>query len=339
MSGFGGSSKRGINHAHMNGSAQDVQGDPGQYNPYAHEDMAYRVAFTHNRTRKPFGIDSARFSRTHDPLGVGNGVPGVGTYRAATAQRKMVFPDEHGNRFLFKSGVAQRPDAKTLPPGPNTYSPNMASVESNVPDSGTLMRGVLPRFTRMEHPNHFMGDPGETSEAVGPGRYTDEHDTVGSQAQNNLKRSSRRRSSDFGFGSSTKQRALGPFDKNPRDNSPGPGSYQSEGWYQVLAAENRSGRKSPRSRPSTTGPGVFDRLSPSKFARAQAAAAASAAGLGDGVAVTPSTGDDVAVTPSTGDGVAETPSTPSHGGEAGVTEVLPNLDPTTASTNIVEGGA
>ena len=202
--------------------------------------MAARAAFSHNRTRKPFGSDAVR--KLNERIS-GEGVPGPGAYRAAESV-KATFAATSNNRSVFLSGMPQRPSEVTDVPSPGAYTPIMSSVYRNQRDGGASMRGSLARLSVMEHPDHSGGDHSQTEEGVGPGTYEDHmHNTVATILQKRLVRGSKLRP---GFGTNTPQRCL-PYGQ--KDDSPGPGAYQPQVWAGKYAGKtNHSMRQSLRER-------------------------------------------------------------------------------------------
>ena len=210
--------KRGLVHPHMSGMAVVEMSDPGAYHPYAHDDIATRVSFSHNKMNRAFGTVS---ERTLSLNIYGAGVPGPESYDAGESAKRLYGLVDH-NRSVFQSTTDQRPSYETSVPSPDTYTPDHTSVRPNVRDAMAQMRSTSGRFKVMAHPDHFGGDPSTTGERIGPGTYeSHEYGSISQRSARRIERSSKLR---YGFDTIGPQRAL-PFHPS---STPGPGAYQPE---------------------------------------------------------------------------------------------------------------
>ena len=226
---------------------EEVQGDPGAYDPYGEDAMGSRSARSYSRSScagaGSFGSLSAR---TLQRQAAGVDTPGPGSY----AQQAGLFDRARTSRpsSAFRSASSQRmKDAREGQPGPASYAPKMSAVEPNYASGVSTMRSKAERF---------KADRGTTEGHVGPGAYeTTNRDSVEQNAANAVLRSSR---SGAGFGSSSARqgRAL-------EAHVPGPGSYEVERPKSTESRRPTSAFKSASKRHATPDesfgdPGMYD---------------------------------------------------------------------------------
>ena len=228
---FSNTCKRNIAYPHPDSHTPCEIGDPGAYDPYTTTDIRASSAFTHNRGNAVFGTIAERDLKLNI---FGEGTPGPGYYATGRAYR-AVLPFVDSNRSVFASTTPQREACKTVVPSPDAYSPNMASVYPNMPDSGSSMRGSYKRMVHMSHPSHVGGEQSQTDERIGPGAYEDHrHNTMSHLLGTYARRKSKL---NPGFGAVSPARQL-PYGQS--DAAPGPGAYQPVVWAGRYGARPRT---------------------------------------------------------------------------------------------------
>jgi len=195
-------------------SKLELTGDPGRYDPWAHEDRppwAHGRVLGHSKNRKSF--DSTEFRKMSLQIGETCTAPPATHYdQNAKYSLGRPYAAVDSQRSVFCSGSLQRPTSRSFVPGAGTYSPNMNAVYRSQRDSGAPMRSLTGRFG---------SECVTTPRNVGPGRYNSQFDrTLYEDAQKSVSRASRIRP---GFGSTSLQRELPCF--RPRD-TPSPGEHQ-----------------------------------------------------------------------------------------------------------------
>jgi len=229
-------SKRLQDYPHMEGNNVIKWGDPGAYDPYGGDpnygacELFEKARFTFNRSSPAFNARSER--RLGDVSGhvPGKDSPGPGAYGEQHEKRKkMFYPTIAPGYVNFKSGSLQRPTSHSTTPDAGRYDPNYNSVFANMRDSGASMRSSRPRMnpSLSGPPGLANGMKSMTSEALGPGAYDNDWNTLGRSLKQKISAQSRRKP---GFGTVAAQRAL-PFEYHRNHaGAPGPGAYQPSIW-------------------------------------------------------------------------------------------------------------